>query len=221
MESLDPKEFDLPDIREAGNLTYGALCDLDKLTSVLSTGIRPRGGNKQSGSYYPDVVSLNALSPFGGYSFTDGITGGFLLMRHQAITMNEDVDLDMALNFSFILDQAWIDANIRLLLGVGPCFQSVDLRTEYAIGPLTNIRIPPDFSPYQTDTFAEEVHYTGGIISPQAIRGVTIDTMDQEETLRGNYFIEKAIHRLKGKNSMIKFPLGVYDRTGTLVDLRG
>lgn len=57
--TLQSEQF--PNFGQGGNLVFCMYANKEKLTSILSSGIRPRGGAKEAASFFPDVVSLAAV----------------------------------------------------------------------------------------------------------------------------------------------------------------
>lgn len=215
-DKLSPQEIGLPDPTRAGNLVFGSFCDTPKLANILSNGIKPRNGKPEQSSYYPNVVSLSAVGN-NGYADTSGISMGWFTIIQNAKRFGS-IDVRNSFCYSFILDPDWIAGNLTKFVGVGEALKDEEFSRMFKVGPLTDLQV--DTSNTYNGAFFEEVHFKDGVLPPEALRGVLIDEkitefMNAETNLR------KAVEGLNKTETKIKFPLGIYDQSGKLVELMG
>lgn len=212
---LSPKEYGLPDPTQGGNLVFGAFCDETKLKSIIENGIRPRGGKPDKSSYFPNVVSLSAIGNR-GYSQTDGISMGWFNLIQNAQKYGS-VDVNRAYCYSFILDPEWIEKNIEKFVGVGEALTDLEFGELYKVGVLTKLNT---MLRNVDEAFFEEVHFTQGILPPEALRGVIIDESDGKY-LEGRSSFINTVKTIDKQNAHLRFPFGIYNKEGLLTELIG
>lgn len=215
-DNLTPKEFGLPDPTQGGNLVFGAYCDKPKLVSILSGGIKPRRGTPEKSSYFPNAVSLSAVG-VRGYAETDGISMGWFNIIQNAQRFGS-VQPNDAFCYSFVLDPNWIERNIEKFVGIGMGVTDSEYSELFKLGPLKNLA--GDISNGHEGAFFEEVHYKGGTLPPEVLRGVLIDEKN-DDFVRAKTNIERALKEVGGKASSLSFPIGIYANTGKLIELIG
>ena len=217
VDKLKPNELGLPDPTHPGNLVFGAYCDTPKLINILKSGIKPRNGKPEISSYYPNVVSLSATGSR-GYANTSGIQMGWYNIIQNAKRFGH-IDVDNAFCYSFILDQTWIENNILKFNGVGAAFHDKETSRIFKVGPLINLPVNGNIDNFK-EAFYEEVHFNDGIIPPEALRGILIDE-DLGNSIAAVMNIGKAVEEIRKVDNNIKFPIGIYNKEGQLVELVG
>lgn len=215
-DKLSPQEIGLPDPTHAGNLVFGSFCDTSKLVNILSKGIKPRNGKPEQSSYYPNVVSLSAVGNK-GYADTSGISMGWYTIIQNAKRFGS-IDVENSFCYSFILDPDWIAGNINKFVGVGEALRDKEFSQMFKVGPLTDLQV--DTSNTYDGAFFEEVHFKDGVIPPEALRGILIDEKISD-FMKAETNLRKAMDEMNKTETKIKFPLGIYDQSGNLVELMG
>lgn len=217
VDKLTPKELGLPDPTQAGNLIFAAYCDVPKLVNIFKLGIKPGNGKPESASYFPNVISLSAISDK-GYAGTDSISMGWYNIIQNAKLFGH-IYIDHAFCYSLILDQEWIEKNIEKFIGVGGAFRDHETAQILKVGPLTNLPVQENIDIF-SGAYYTEVHFKEGIIPPKALKGILVDE-EIGDSIEADMNIGKAIEEIKKGNFNIKFPIGIYTKKGQLVELIG
>jgi hypothetical protein len=221
---LTPYSENFPRFEEGGNLVFYTHASEPKMQSILTNGIRPRGGLSFPGSYFPDAVSLTAISNLpGSLKVTCNSLLEFIKAKTRYLEANT-YDANNFYNFGFALNPKWIKQNILLFKGVGIHLdreRHMDPKSEnimYKLHALSNLPIKLiEKGPKGERPFPAEVHYLGGAIPSTALGGIVIDESSQRFGI-AKQLVRNVVHEVKGTGVAIP-NVAVYTSFGEMVDI--
>lgn len=162
-----------PRFNEGGNLVFCLYANKGKLTSVLSSGIRPRGGRPELASFFPDVVSLSAIGIGDVHGITEVTADIFFALYTKTVFNPGEYATPPFYRYALVLKPAWVRENIQDLVGVGTNVCAERFRKYFRVNALEGLQLSQIEVNYQLEgPMPNEVHYKGGVLPTAAFAGV-------------------------------------------------
>lgn len=186
-----------PNFDEGGNLVFCFNANREKLRSILSTGVKPRGGHERAGSFYPNSVSLTAIG-------AQGYTPPYY-------------------KYAVAVDPKWIKGNIQDFVGVGEQVCAKHFKEYLRVHALEDLPLSRIVADWLRAPMPAEVHYRGGVLPPDAFAGIvhgeemqgfykTRDFVAADELLR------EVVREVRQEGAVLP-TLATYFRTGKMLDV--
>lgn len=178
----------IPDINKPGILFHSQYADKQTVIDVLQKGLTPRGGGVQSGSFFPNRVSLSATINRRGYSVIANPTHWSPLYTSA---FRRNVDMKNSIRISWIVDPEWVSANWGSLRGVGTVFTNNDLHAACVSGGLENLQVEALPLLKNQSTYMTEVHSLDSV--PPNFPAVVVDAETDVEKQRALDWFREAL----------------------------
>lgn len=205
-----------PKLTQGGHLLFCFWADEKKLASILFFGIKPRGGEVEAASYYPDVVSLTAISSEEDHlKLTDSMSEILNILY-----LNRDLDFSLPCPYALVLDPKWIRMNIQHLVGVGKGICDKRYGKHFRVNALEDLPLSEIKGDLLQTPLYHEVHYSGGTIPVEAFAGVVhgkeMGDFFQTRDFIGADLMLRGVVRKARQNGVAVSSLALYHKDGRM-----